>query len=51
MACFIVNNITQAGQPALLYLDPLLVGGAALNGMVNGQLSDVWNYELGEDEN
>lgn len=42
--CFVVNNVTGSGQPALLYLDPLIVGGALLTGAANGQLGDVWNY-------
>lgn len=43
--CFVVNEITQAGQPALLYLDPACVGSALACGAVNGQLNEVWNFE------
>jgi len=43
--CFVVNEITHAGQPALLYLDPACVGSALACGAVNGQLNEVWNFE------
>jgi len=43
--CFGVNEITHAGQPALLYLDPACIGSALACGVVNGQLKDVWNFE------
>eukprot|EP00979_Chaetoceros_neogracilis_P005815 scaffold1124_cov270-Chaetoceros_neogracile.AAC.5 len=35
----------DAGQPALLYLDPACIGSALAVGAVNGQLQDVWNFE------
>jgi len=44
-SCFIVNEITHAGQPALLYLDPACIGSALACGAVNGQLEKVWNFE------
>ena len=44
-ACFVVNEITQSGQPALLYLDPACVGAALACGAANGQLQEVWNFE------
>eukprot|EP00566_Odontella_aurita_P012496 CAMPEP_0113547978 /NCGR_PEP_ID=MMETSP0015_2-20120614/12647_1 /TAXON_ID=2838 /ORGANISM="Odontella" /LENGTH=485 /DNA_ID=CAMNT_0000448575 /DNA_START=50 /DNA_END=1507 /DNA_ORIENTATION=+ /assembly_acc=CAM_ASM_000160 len=44
-SCFVVNEITHAGQPALLYLDPACVGSALAVGAANGQLSEVWNFE------
>ena len=43
--CFVVNEITGAGQPALLYLDPACIGSALAVGAANGQLSQVWNFE------
>ena len=43
--CFTVNEITHAGQPALLYLDPACVGTAVACGIANGQWEDVWNFE------
>lgn len=43
--CFAVNEITHAGQPALLYLDPACIGSALVCGAVNGQLQDVWTFE------
>lgn len=45
MACFGVNEITNAGQPALLYLDPACVGSALACGVANGQLQEVWDFE------
>lgn len=43
--CFVVNELTQAGQPALLYLDPACIGSALACGAVNGQLKEVWSFE------
>lgn len=43
--CFAVNEITHAGQPALLYLDPACIGSALVCAAANGQLEDVWNFE------
>lgn len=48
--CFIVNEITHAGQPALLYLDPACLGSALAVGAVNGQLGQVWNFEEPDDD-
>lgn len=50
--CFGVNEITHAGQPALLYLDPACVGSALACGAANGQLEEVWNFskEVTEEE-
>ena len=45
--CFVVNEITHAGQPALLYLDPACVGTALACAKANGQLDEVWNFEEG----
>ena len=47
--CFGVNEITHAGQPALLYLDPACVGSALACGAANGQLEEVWNFSKEED--
>jgi minor histocompatibility antigen H13 len=49
-ACFVVNEITHSGQPALLYLDPACIGSALAVGALNGQLADVWNFEEPENE-
>jgi len=43
--CFIANEITHAGQPALLYLSPACIGSALLCGVVNSQLGEVWNFQ------
>ena len=45
LACFAVNEITHAGQPALLYLDPACIGSALAVGAANGQLNELWNFE------
>jgi len=44
-ACFVVNEITQAGQPALLYLNPACIGSALVCGVINGQLDEIINFE------
>lgn len=43
--CFIVNSITHAGQPALLYLDPALVGSTLAAGAANNQLAELWTFK------
>mmetsp|Transcript_3395 Transcript_3395/g.4746 ORF Transcript_3395/g.4746 Transcript_3395/m.4746 type:complete len:161 (-) Transcript_3395:22-504(-) len=43
--CFIVNELTKAGQPALFYIDPACIGGALLCASVNNQLKEVWNFD------
>mmetsp|Transcript_13301 Transcript_13301/g.18845 ORF Transcript_13301/g.18845 Transcript_13301/m.18845 type:complete len:450 (-) Transcript_13301:424-1773(-) len=48
--CFGVNEITHAGQPALLYLDPACVGSALACGAANGQLEEVWNFAKEEED-
>ena len=48
--CFVVNELTHAGQPALLYLDPACIGSALAVGAANGQLSELWNFEEEEQE-
>jgi len=48
--CFIVNEITHAGQPALLYLDPACIGSALACGAANGQLKEVWNFKENPEE-
>ena len=48
--CFTVNEITGAGQPALLYLDPACVGTALAVGAANGQLQEVWSFGEGDDD-
>jgi len=50
-ACFIANEVFHNGQPALLYLDPSLVGGTLACAAVNNQVSDLWDFsEADEDE-
>ena len=50
LACFGVNEVTHSGQPALLYLDPSLVGSALACAAANNQFQDVWNFKEEEDE-
>mmetsp|Transcript_10966 Transcript_10966/g.21135 ORF Transcript_10966/g.21135 Transcript_10966/m.21135 type:complete len:216 (+) Transcript_10966:1-648(+) len=50
LTCFGVNEITHAGQPALLYLDPSLVGSALACAVANDQLEEVWNFREAEEE-
>ena len=50
MACFAANEIYHNGQPALLYLDPSLVGSALACAAANNQLDEVWNFEEESDE-
>jgi len=49
-ACFGANEMFQNGQPALLYLDPSLVGSALACAAVNNQLSEVWEFEESSEE-
>ena len=44
-ACFGANELFHNGQPALLYLDPSLVGSALACASINNQVADVWNFE------
>jgi len=44
-ACFGANELFHNGQPALLYLDPSLVGSAIACAAINNQVADVWNFE------
>ena len=50
LVCFAVNEITHAGQPALLYLDLACIGSVLACGAVDGQLDEVWNFEEEVDE-
>lgn len=49
LACFGANEIFHNGQPALLYLDPSLVGGTLACAAVNNQVTDLWDFRE-EDE-
>ncbi len=55
VACFGVNEIFHNGQPALLYLDPYLVGITLACAAANGQVADLWDFREegggGEDDN
>ena len=45
-----MNEITKAGQPALLYLDPACIGSALAVASANGQIGEVWNFEEEKEE-
>ena len=49
-ACFTANAIFQNGQPALIYLDPSLVGSALACASANGQLTELWDFQEELDE-
>jgi len=49
-ACFTANEIYHNGQPALLYLDPALVGSTLLASNFNEQISDLWAFKEEEEE-
>ncbi|KAL7528921.1 hypothetical protein ACHAXR_002701, partial [Thalassiosira sp. AJA248-18] len=49
LACFGVNEIFHNGQPALLYLDPSLVGSALACAAVNNQVADLWDFKEEEE--
>ncbi|KAL9178974.1 hypothetical protein ACHAXT_011947 [Thalassiosira profunda] len=50
LACFGVNEIFHNGQPALLYLDPSLVGSSLACAAVNNQVTDLWGFKAEETE-
>jgi len=50
MACFGANEIYHNGQPALLYLDPSLVGSTLACAAVNNQVTDLWDFKEEEDD-
>ena len=48
--CFGANEIYHNGQPALFYLDPLLLGGTIACATLNDQVREVWNFKESENE-
>lgn len=50
LACFAANEIYHNGQPALLYLDPSLIGGTLACAAVNDQVADLWEFKEAEEE-
>ena len=44
MACFGANEIYHNGQPALLYLDPSLIGSTLACAAVNNQVPLLWEF-------
>ena len=50
LLCFAANEIYHNGQPALLYLDPSLVGGTLACAAVNNQVTDLWDFKEEEEE-
>ena len=51
LACFGANEIFHNGQPALLYLDPSLVGSTLGCAAVNNQVADLWGFKEEDGEN
>ena len=49
-ACFTANEIYHNGQPALLYLNPALVGSSLLTANINGQVKELWEFKEEEEE-
>ena len=49
LMCFVANELFHNGQPALLYLDPSLVGGTLACAAVNDQVNALWDFQE-EDE-
>ena len=47
MACFGANEIYHNGQPALLYLDPSLIGSTLACAAVNNQVPLLWQGRSG----
>lgn len=50
VVCFGVNMKTQAAQPALLYLVPMLIGSVVGMGWVRGEVADVLRFRVEEKE-
>ena len=50
MACFGANEIYHNGQPALLYLDPSLIGSTLACAAVNNQVPLLWDFKEEADE-
>ncbi|KAL3802464.1 hypothetical protein ACHAW5_009723 [Stephanodiscus triporus] len=50
LMCFAANELFHNGQPALLYLDPSLVGGTLACASVNGQVNALWDFQEEENE-
>ena len=48
--CFAVNYVTSAGQPALFYIDPALIGSVLGAAAFNDQLAEVWNFKVKDDK-
>mmetsp|Transcript_41591 Transcript_41591/g.71208 ORF Transcript_41591/g.71208 Transcript_41591/m.71208 type:complete len:465 (+) Transcript_41591:35-1429(+) len=49
LACFGANEVFHNGQPALLYLDPSLVGSTLACAAANDQVADLWQFKEEED--
>lgn len=50
LMCFATNELFHNGQPALLYLDPSLIGGTLTCAAVNNQVNELWDFQEEEDE-
>ena len=50
LMCFAANELFHNGQPALLYLDPSLIGGTLTCAAVNNQVNELCDFQEEEDE-
>ncbi|KAL7439137.1 hypothetical protein ACHAXH_005309 [Discostella pseudostelligera] len=50
LACFGANEIYHNGQPALLYLDPSLIGSTLACAAVNNQVPLLWDFKEEEED-
>lgn len=50
LMCFAANELFHNGQPALLYLDPSLVGGTLACAAVNDQVNALWDFQEEDDD-
>jgi hypothetical protein len=50
LMCFAANELYHNGQPALLYLDPTLLGGTLTCAAVNNQVNALWDFQEEDDE-
>lgn len=50
LACFGANEIYHNGQPALLYLDPSLIGSTLACAALNNQVPLLWDFKEEEED-
>lgn len=47
---FLANSLSHRGQPALLYINPVMAGAALLAALTMGQWDDLWAFKSQEDD-